>query len=84
MTPDRQQDPFVALLLFGPCSFGTESRATHTHTHTHTHTVGRLGAADIGCRAGGPKVFGLPVIDPTPIGGLNTGPVAVAAAAAPV
>ena len=32
MTPDRQQDPFGALLLFGPCSYGTESRATHTHT----------------------------------------------------
>ena len=46
--------------------------------------VGRVGAADIGCRAGGPKVFGLPVIDPTPIGGLNIGPVAVAAAAVPV
>ena len=29
MTPDRQQDPFGALLLFGPCSYGTESRATH-------------------------------------------------------
>ena len=39
-----------------------------------------MGAAGIGWRAGGPKVFGLPVIDPTSIGGLNTGPVAVAAA----
>ena len=31
MTPDRQQDPFAALLLFGPCSSGTKSHATHTH-----------------------------------------------------
>jgi hypothetical protein len=47
MTPDRQQDPFGALLLFGPCSFGTERRATHTHTHTHTHTRPLLGAAHL-------------------------------------
>ena len=46
--------------------------------------VGREGAAGIRCRAGGPKVFGLPVIDPTPIGGLNIGPVAVAVVAVPV
>ena len=32
MTPYRQQDPFGALLLFGPCSL-EQNAAQHTHRH---------------------------------------------------